>query len=110
MARGSLETVAEAARRAQLELADAQYADIDGRWRALTIEVETTRMAANDLEKYHKARACAARDAHSAGSSAACKRLLLDGRRCDVAGGLASCASGACLLPPALVHCAKDPS
>jgi hypothetical protein len=77
MARGSLETVAEAARRAQLELADAQYADIDGRWRALTIEVETTRMAANDLEKYHKARALRARPPARCARAGCTQRRLL---------------------------------
>lgn len=57
MARGSLETVAEAMRGAQRDLGDSVYKDVDKRWKALTIEVETTRMAASDLDKYHKARA-----------------------------------------------------
>jgi hypothetical protein len=42
--------------RAQRELANPNFRDIDARFRKQLIELETTKMATTDLEKFHKVR------------------------------------------------------
>ena len=56
MARGSLGTVSEGVRRAQAALGAKELIDIDSSYHKKHVEAETTRRAANDLEKYHKVR------------------------------------------------------
>ena len=46
----------ESIARAQRELANPNFRDIDARFRKQLIELETTKMATTDLEKFHKAR------------------------------------------------------
>ena len=47
--------VRESMSRAQRELANPNFRDIDARYRKQLIELETTRMATTDLEKFHRA-------------------------------------------------------
>ena len=58
MAKGSLGTVREGVKRAQVDLSANEYRGIDGRHRKQQIEMRTTEMAASDLDKYHKACCC----------------------------------------------------
>ena len=46
--------VRESVARAQRELANPDFIDIDARFREGLIELETTKMATTDLEKFHK--------------------------------------------------------
>lgn len=57
MARGSLDTVSEGVRRARAQLTgDKEFHNVDERFHKQNALVLTTRMAASDLEKYHRAR------------------------------------------------------
>lgn len=54
--KGRSDTVRESVSAAQRELGAPNYRDIDSRFRKQLIELETTKMATTDLEKFHKAR------------------------------------------------------
>ena len=57
MARGSLDTVSEGVRRARAQLTgDKEFHNVDERFHKQNALVLTTRMAASDLEKYHRVR------------------------------------------------------
>lgn len=52
---GSRNTIQEAIARAQPELSKGEYATVDADYRKAVVELKTTELAANDLDKYYKA-------------------------------------------------------
>lgn len=54
MARGSLETVLEGLNRAKRDLGDVIYRNIDQKYRKQLVELKTTELAVQDLDKYFK--------------------------------------------------------
>ncbi len=54
MLKGALQHIRDAVRTAERELSSHLYVDIDIKYRKQLIELRTTEMAGNDLEKYHK--------------------------------------------------------
>ena len=58
MLSGAIQTLLMNVERAQQGLAAPNLQDIDRKFMHKQVEVETTRMAVNDLDKYHKVRMC----------------------------------------------------
>lgn len=56
MLRGSLATIRDVLQRAQRDLNNPNYREIDDRYRKQLIELKTNEMATADLDKYHKVR------------------------------------------------------
>ena len=54
MAQGSLETVMEGLNRAKRDLSDVVYRNIDQKYRKQLVELKTTELAVQDLDKYFK--------------------------------------------------------
>lgn len=54
MARGSLSTVLEGLNRAKRDLDDVVYRNIDQKYRKQLVELKTTELAVQDLDKYFK--------------------------------------------------------
>ena len=52
--KGRSSTVRESVAAAQRELAAPNFRDIDARFRKQLVELETTKMATSDLDKFHK--------------------------------------------------------
>ncbi|GBF92537.1 DNA repair protein [Raphidocelis subcapitata] len=55
MAKGRVEVERQSLRAAEGELQSPQFSNIDTKTRAMMVQVSTTRLAAEDLEKYHRA-------------------------------------------------------
>ena len=56
MLKGALAHIRDAVKTAERELSAHTYVGIDSKYRKQLIELRTTEMAGNDLEKYHKVR------------------------------------------------------
>ncbi len=54
MGQGSLETVLEGLNRAKRDLGDVIYRNIDQKYRKQLVELKTTELAVQDLDKYFK--------------------------------------------------------
>ena len=54
MAQGSLETIMEGLNRAKRDLGDVMYRNIDQKYRKQLVELKTTELAVQDLDKYFK--------------------------------------------------------
>ena len=54
MLKGALQHIRDAVRNAERELSAHTYVGIDSKYRKQLIELRTTEMAGNDLDKYHK--------------------------------------------------------
>ena len=54
MLKGALQHIRDAVRNAEQELSAHTYVNVDSKYRKQLIELRTTEMAGNDLEKYHK--------------------------------------------------------
>ena len=54
MAQGSLGTVLEGLNRAKQDLGDVAYRNIDQKYRKQLVELKTTELAVQDLDKYFK--------------------------------------------------------
>ena len=54
MLKGALQHIRDAVKTAERELSAHTYVGIDAKYRKQLIELRTTEMAGNDLDKYHK--------------------------------------------------------
>lgn len=54
MLKGALQHIRDAVKNAERELSAHTYVGIDAKYRKQLIELRTTEMAGNDLDKYHK--------------------------------------------------------